>query len=212
MKRSIVFLIILGSLVWLLFSFLSKQQSTVYTEIISPLSGSMENMGLLKKESPIGKAVESITQQRRGTYTIFYKDMKSGERYEKNSHLKFQSASLYKLWVMGELFRQIDKGTLTKEEILKESVENLNKKFGIASESAELHEGDIELSVEDALEQMITVSDNYAALLLSSRLRLSNFLFKFSTDSFNISSFVSVPLSICLNNSPITHNLYKLAD
>jgi beta-lactamase class A len=209
MKRSIVFLIILGSLVWLLFSFLSKQQSTVYTEIISPLSGSMENMGLLKKESPIGKAVESITQQRRGTYTIFYKDMKSGERYEKNSHLKFQSASLYKLWVMGELFRQIDKGTLTKEEILKESVENLNKKFGIASESAELHEGDIELSVEDALEQMITVSDNYAALLLSSRLRLSNVANFLTVNDLDDSSIGVPPMTSAHDIGILFEKLYK---
>lgn len=174
MKRSVFFIILLGGIGVFLFVFLAKQQNTVYTEIISPVSGSMESMGFLKKESSIEKAVESVLSQRNGTYAVFYKDIKSGETYEKNSHQKFQSASLYKLWVMGELYRQVDAGKLRKEDIVKESVEDLNKKFGIASESAELKEGEIELSVEDALEQMITVSDNYAALLLSSRLRLSN--------------------------------------
>lgn len=140
----------------------------MYDKIISPLADS------ILQSSSIGKKVNEVVSQRKGEYAVFYKDLKTGEEYTLHAQKEFQAASLYKLWIMGETFRQIDAGKIKKEDILKESVENLNKKFNIASESAEKKEGDVELSVEDALERMITVSDNYAALLLSAKIRLSN--------------------------------------
>ncbi|MBP9719283.1 MAG: serine hydrolase, partial [Candidatus Levybacteria bacterium] len=158
--------------------FYYQQRNEVYNEIISPLSESMEEMGFLKKNntSPVGSAIDTVLDSRKGSsgHAIYYKDIKTGETYEKNAQKQFQAASLYKLWIMGEVFHQIDEGKLKKEDILKDSVENLNKRFNIASESAEKKEGEVELSVEDGLEKMITISDNYAALLLSSKVRLSN--------------------------------------
>jgi beta-lactamase class A len=49
----------------------------------------------------------------------------------------------------------------------------LNDSFSISSDAAELTTGFISFSVSDALFQMITVSHNYAALLLSKKVGLS---------------------------------------
>ncbi len=209
MKHVTFFIFLLAISIVLLFLFIQKK-SAVYNDIISPLSESMENVGLLKKDqSPIEKAVTTVLAQRKGTYAVFYKDLKTGETYEKNSHTSLQSASLYKLWIMGELFRQIDAGAIKKEEVLKESVENLNNTFGIASESAELKEGDIELSVEDALEKMITVSDNYAALLLSARIRLSNVTGFLKTYGLNESSLGVPPATTAHDTGILFEKLYE---
>lgn len=166
---------------------------SAYSEIISPLVGSIENMGLMpKKESAIDRIVTSVLSQREGEYAIFYKDLATEEEYTQRAHMVYPSASLYKLWIMGEAFRQIDVGAIKKEDVLKESVENLNKKFNIASESAERKDGDVELSVEDALEKMIIVSDNYAALLLSAKIRLSGVSNFLTTNGF-VESTIGVP-------------------
>ena len=78
-------------------------------------------MGFLQKNtSPVVFAVETVLAERTGEYAIYYKDIKTGETYEKNAQKQFQSASLYKLWIMGEVFHQVDQGRLKKEEVLKD--------------------------------------------------------------------------------------------
>lgn len=109
----------------------------------------------------------------KGTYAVAIKNLATGETYYQNEHRIYETASLYKLWIMLTVFDQIKQDKLTKDTVLKDSVQSLNDKFDIASEEAELTDGDVELSVGDALEKMITISDNYAALLLTARVRLS---------------------------------------
>ena len=57
--------------------------------------------------------------------------------------------------------------------VISDSVENLNKRFDIDPEYAERTEGGVTYPVSDALTQMITISDNYSALLLTLKIRLS---------------------------------------
>lgn len=211
MKRVLLLIIVIGIIGYISYYFFFRKESTdVYTEIISPLSDSMENMGLLQKEdSTVGKLVTKVLTQREGEYAIFYKDLASEEEYTVHAHKQFQTASLYKLWIMGETFHQIDQGKIKKEDVMKETVVDLNKKFSIASESAEKKEGDIELSVEDALEKMITVSDNYAALLLSAKVRLSNVTTFLKTYGFADSSIGVPPKTSAYDIGIFFDKIYK---
>ena len=118
-------------------------------------------------------AVDSALAGHEGEFGITIKNLKTNETYLLNEHKKFDSASLYKLWVMATVFEQINAGKLREQQELQEEVSVLNEKFHIASESAELTEGTVEFTVSDALEKMITISDNYAALLLTAQIRLS---------------------------------------
>lgn len=118
--------------------------------------------------------VGNILKEDISNYSVYINNLKTGERYYLNQDKQFDTASLYKLWVMATAYAQIENGTLKKEEVLSADVSDINNKFNIASESAELTEGTVSWSVENALKNMITISDNYSALLLSSRVRLSN--------------------------------------
>lgn len=126
-----------------------------------------------KKSENLQNVIDPLLSGSSGSYAIFIKNLKTGESYSFNEHRHYDTASLYKLWVMGTAFERIQKGTLDENQEIKEDIEVLNEKFSIASESAELTEGSLELSVHDALEKMITISDNYSALLLAWKLRLS---------------------------------------
>lgn len=202
MKRILLFVSIIGLIGYISFYFLKLGDHDVYDKIISPLADS------ILPPSSIGKKVNEVVSQRKGEYAVFYKDLKTGDEYTLHAQKEFQAASLYKLWIMGETFRQIDAGKIKKEDILKESVENLNKKFNIASESAEKKEGDVELSVEDALEQMIIVSDNYAALLLSAKLRLSNVTDFLKTYGLTSSSIGVPPATTVYDTGKFFEKLY----
>ncbi len=108
-----------------------------------------------------------------GTYGVVIKNLKTNETYYRNEHRSFEAASLYKLWVMATVIDRIEHGQLTLSQQLRQDVAVLNEKFNISSESAELTVGTVSFSVADALDRMITVSHNYAALLLSERVKLS---------------------------------------
>ena len=134
---------------------------------LSPLASFQNQNQSLKIE--VDKALEGTN----GTYGVALKNLKNNENYFFNEHKIFEAGSLYKLWVMAEVFHQIQKGELEESKVLSSSIADLNNKFNISSESAELTEGGITLSVNDALKQMITISHNYAAMLLTEKIRLS---------------------------------------
>lgn len=107
-------------------------------------------------------------------FGIVIKNLKTGERYYFNEDKTFETASLYKLWIMATAFSQIQNGKLKETDILSKDVKELNKDFNIASDSADLTEGTITWPVQNAIEQMIIISDNYSALLLTEKIGLSN--------------------------------------
>jgi beta-lactamase class A len=136
--------------------------------IISPTSTPMP-----VATSRIREAVESALTGTKGTYGVAVVNLKTGEKYFRGEHRVFDAGSLYKLWIMATVFDQINKGLLTEDQILSQDIAVLNGKFNIADEAAEQTEGTITLSVKEALNKMITISDNYAALLLSEKVKLS---------------------------------------
>lgn len=121
----------------------------------------------------LGEVVKSILEGTTGTYGVAIKSLKNNNSYYLNEHKIFDAGSLYKLWVMAEAYEQIQSGSLKEDEVLSEDVATLNDKFYISAENAEQTEGTITLSVADALNRMITISHNYAALLLTERIKLS---------------------------------------
>ncbi len=149
--------------------------------------------------------VENALAGTQGKYGIVIKNLKTGESYYSNEHQVFQPGSLYKVWVMATAYKQIQEGSLKEDEELTEDVQVLNDKFNISSDTADLTEGTVDFSVDSALTQMITISHNYAALLLTERVRLSKiaeFLqqngFKESTVGTDGSAPTSTPSDIAL--------------
>ncbi len=131
----------------------------------------------IKQNKPtLAKVSQDAMAGTQGAYGIAIKNLKTGETYYSNEHRVFQPGSLYKLWIMGETYKQIESGNISPDEILSKDVAQLNADFGITSETAELTEGTITLSVHDALEQMITISHNYAAFLLIERTKIASTL------------------------------------
>lgn len=130
------------------------------------LSGSMS--------AALGDAVQSALVGTHGTYGIVIKDLKTNESYMQNEERPFASGSLYKLWVMATVYEQMEDGKLHMSDELSKNVVDLNKEFSIDPSAAEKTDGTITYSVQDALYQMITISDNYAALLLTDKVGLNN--------------------------------------
>lgn len=147
-------------------------------------------------DNPLGKKVEEALMGTKGKYAVAIKNLETGESYYKNEHRSYLAGSLYKLWIMAEVVNKLETGELKEDEVLSAEISTLNKKFNIASEDAELTEGSITLTVKSALEQMITISHNYAALLLTERVKLATIKSFVKDHGFND--------SLISQNPPIT--------
>lgn len=130
---------------------------------LEPPVDELMNQQLLKKI--VDKAIWNSSS----TYGVVVKNIKTGQSYGVNDTRDFQPASLYKLWVMATVYDMIEQGLLKESDVLSQYISVLNTEFDIDPEFAEFTEGSITLTVHDAVVQMITVSDNYAALLLTER-------------------------------------------
>ena len=146
----------------------------------------------------------------RGTYSVAVKNLKTNEEYFLDAERIYRTGSLYKLWVMATVFQQIQNGTISGDETIAGDIKSLNEKFNIDPELQELAEGTINFTVNSALTQMITISHNYASLLLSDKVGLSNvkiFLEKYGFDKSKIGE--DAPVSTASDITLFLEKLYK---
>src|SRR3989344_2932858 len=176
MKKYLLFFLFFFVLVLLV---VQLQKNQGQSPLISPLASGISSVEswikqIGPKDKRLEKGIQEALQGAKGNYSIVIKDLKTGEGYAVNAQRMYDTASLYKLWVMATAYQQIQQGKLKENEQLSEDIVVLNDTFQIASESAESTEGNITLPVNAAVKQMITISHNYAALLLSKRVGLTN--------------------------------------
>lgn len=175
-KLKIIIYLTIGGLMCFMI-FVKNQPPKSANQIISPLASSIMSLSVVKQfltGESLNDAVNKALEGTKGTYGIVIRNLKTGESFSYNEHRPFQSGSLYKLWIMATAFKLIENGELNKDEILREEVSKLNRSFDIYPEQVELIEGEITLTVNQAIKQMITISHNYAALILSEKINLLN--------------------------------------
>lgn len=131
--------------------------------LLNPFINSSNNKGL-------SEVVNSILKDSEGRYGIVIKNLKTNETFTLNENEEFQPASLYKLKLMVGVFEQIKAGKLSSDDKVSGNIEELNRYFDIDPENAELKSGSLGFTVESALEQTITISHNYAAMILTKKI------------------------------------------
>lgn len=188
-------------------------------EVAGALTQTTSDTETQSSPSPVPKSyktlqatIEKSLEGTAGSYGIFVKNLKTGESFSLNENKQFESGSLYKLWTMAVVFNEIEKGNLEEDDKLSQDIAVLNKKFGIDPENAEQTSGTITLTVSQALTQMITISHNYAALLLTEKIKLSTVAAWLKDKNFTYSKVgtdgdapITTPLDIAL----FLEKLYK---
>lgn len=155
MKRSVKFLFYITA-GFILFVFISARFTNLNTKLL----------GFPQRSDSLKIVIDESLKGSTGRYGIFIKNLKTGESFKQFEDETFEAGSLYKLWVMATIFEKIKKGEIKEDDPLETDISALNRRFGIASEEAELKSGIINFTVSSAIEQMITISHNYAALSL----------------------------------------------
>lgn len=162
--------------------------------------------------SSLEQKVKAVLEGTKGTYAISIKNLRTDEKYNLNETRIFDSGSLYKLWVMATVFQKIQSGEIKEEDEISGDIATLNRKFGIALEDAELKDGGISMTYGTALNQMITISHNYAALLLTDKIKLSStraFLQKNNLKASSVGTIEDLPTTTAADMAMFMEKLYK---
>lgn len=176
----------------------------------TPISSPQISEGTQNTNS-LGNVIQNSLGDADVVYGVVVKNLKSSEASYINEHRNFNAASLYKLWVMATVYKQIQDGKLKEDDILSEDVSVLNNIFNIDTQF-ETSTGTITLTVREALDEMITVSDNYSALLLSEKIGLSAISSFLNENGFNESSIGSSggsPTTTAYDTALFFEKLYK---
>lgn len=148
----------------------------------------------------------------KGTYSMIVKNLKTNESYAADEHRTFQTGSLYKLWVMATVYGQMKQGMIKETEVVKENIDTLYKTFNLDASYSDRKEGEISLTIAEALERMIIVSDNDAALLLTRRVgasKITRFLQDYGFTESKVSDKNNPPSSTTYDIALFFDRLYK---
>lgn len=86
-----------------------------------------------------------------------------------NDEAIFPAGSLYKLFVMAAVLKEVEEGKLRMDQRVSASKEHLDEVLGGTEYGYEEVEGDITFTVDQALERIARLSDNYAAIILAEK-------------------------------------------
>lgn len=212
-----IFILFLSSIMFLGYT-ISHNYKSAKDEVlfISPLAKIINKtvsfINSRQNNQNLEQIMQNILKDDRNQYGIVIDNLNTGERYYFNQDKIFDTASLYKLWIMAVTYQKIENGNLSKTAILSDTVENLNEKFNISSESAELTEGEVSWPVQNALEQMIAISDNYSAYLLTEKIGLSSvseFLEKYGFSESKVGTLENNPTTSAHDIAGFLKQLYN---
>lgn len=129
--------------------------------IFGPLAGPASAQSP-KQLSGLQSSLEQYVGGLDGSYGVYVLDLNSGNSVDVDGEETFPTASMYKLLVMYRVFQAVDQGNLSLDDQITITDQDL------APENPEVafSIGDT-TTVEGALDQMITVSDNAAAFALT---------------------------------------------
>lgn len=125
------------------------------------------------EDSALEAKIQEILNGQDGEYSIYVKDLKpEGKRNVCiNCDQPYEAASLYKVFLMGAVYQAIQDGKLTLDTEISAKMSHLTDVYGGVDFGYEAFGDDevIEYSVQEALQRVASISDNFAALMLAEK-------------------------------------------
>ncbi len=145
---------------------------TIHTRIV--IASPTPTREPIHSSSQLGNVIQDTIKNSPGEYGIVVKNLKTGESYEWDGTKQFASGSLYKLWVMAVVYQLIQQEKFHETDTLSKNIPDLYHEFGVTPTDQDPSTGTLTQSVTNTLFQMITISDNNSALLLTDKIGVSS--------------------------------------
>lgn len=106
-----------------------------------------------------------------GNFAVLVENMAGEEQYNFAANEPYPAASLYKLVLLGAVFKEVEDGRIKMEDKVSASKAHLTDVLGSVDFGYEDSSGEIEYTVEEALTRVGRISDNFAAIMLTEKVR-----------------------------------------
>lgn len=184
-KKTFVAIALISIISTVIFSIFFREDTN--GKIVSPLGKKPTFTEIIARtltpKPKLAKLVEEELAGKTGTYAVAVKNLKTGESFYINENYQFTAASLYKLWVMGQAYEEINEGNLKESDSVSLSRGEIEEIQGFWQEGVG---NNVYYSVADAIENMIIVSDNDSAITLYTHIgtdKITGFLKKYNFEN-----------------------------
>ncbi len=117
--------------------------------------------------------ITGFLSDKQGDYAVYIKDLtaQNGKNASINSDQPFEAASLYKLFLMGAVFEEVNAGKLTLDTEISAKMSHLDSVLGSREFGYEEYDDSevIGYTVREALQRIAAFSDNYSAIMLAEK-------------------------------------------
>lgn len=148
-----------------------------------------------------------------GTFAVYVENLATGEKYGVNENLSFPTASLYKLVLMAAVLKEVELGHLTLDSSVSAAKSHLIDVLGEEDFGYDQMPAQISYTVDEALVRIGRISDNFAAIMLTEKLRSDKAddpLAKMAQElGMNNTSFADEPVTTAQDIAIFFKKLYK---
>lgn len=127
-------------------------------------------------EASDNRLEEIVTDNLRGEegkFAVFIENLKGDERYVLAADQAFPAASLYKLVLLAAVLKEVESGKMKTEDTVSASKAHLTEVLGEEDFGYKDSPKEIKYTLEEALTRVGRISDNFAAIMLTEKIRES---------------------------------------
>lgn len=133
----------------------------------------------IKNDQELANIIQKNLAGINGHFAVYIEELPSSpsatltnaRKYALNANESFPTASLYKLVLLAAALKEVELGGLKLEDPITGSKSDLTKKLGNLDFGYEDMPENIQFSVEEILERIGRISDNFVAIMLTEKLR-----------------------------------------
>lgn len=123
------------------------------------------------QDSALAALIQPLIPTDNGDYAIVIRSLADDQHnYFYQSNRTFPSASLYKLFLLSSAYRQITDGKLALDSTVSGNTDDLITRLGGVENGYQDVSGSISDTVEDCLDRIARLSDNYCALMVADKI------------------------------------------
>lgn len=185
-KKSALFLVAaLALIIWLAIKPAAQKSQIKEPQAAAPTQNPSSQSSEPQAAAAVQNYLEGEVKKLKGDYSIYIKNLETGETFALNQNKRMTLASVYKLAVMYKTYDQLQKGTVKGEDKI------------------------LDTTISEALNRMITISDNETAIALAQKFgwgQVDSFIKKEGAANFNVNT--NEPNADAVSVSVILEKIY----
>lgn len=122
-------------------------------------------------DNNLREIVEGNLKGVEGNFAVVIENMAGEEKYSSAANELYPAASLYKLVLLAVVLREVEGGRIKMEDEISASKAHLTDVLGSVDFGYEDFPDEVEYTVEEALTRIGRISDNFAAIMLTEKIR-----------------------------------------